>query len=244
MNPQTFRWNLHYLSEYSSSHSWIKERLQKTNEPGLVVQVHKQTQGRGRLDRRWESPKGNLALSVTVPIPEKPETTYQLNIITGWTVVEVLKNYQLPKVQFKWPNDVLVDGKKICGILSEALLENKLALIGIGLNLNSSPSDFSSHLKLTTVLEHHKNEIPIPSFIDSFLSHFKINLDLFYKEGLAPFLNHLSQSLAWKNSMLQITEAENTPYKAKLLGLDQDGFLKIEVDSQTKKLMAGDICPL
>ena len=118
----------------------IKEfnSLESTNttarsyEPGVVIMAEEQTAGRGRYGRVWQSPKGNLYASFV--FPKNKEYDKYLSFLTGLALAESLPEFN---VRLKWPNDVLLDGKKVAGILLESG-DDKI-IVGIGVNLISNP---------------------------------------------------------------------------------------------------------
>lgn len=100
---------------------------------GTVIMAETQTGGRGRYGRVWQSPKGNLYVSFVFPADKKTER--YLSFLTGLALAESLPEFS---VRLKWPNDVLLDGKKVAGILLESM-EDKI-IVGIGVNLISHPT--------------------------------------------------------------------------------------------------------
>lgn len=100
-----------------------------------------QTDGHGRLGRTWHSnPKENLLFSLLIKDEKLIKNFSSLSICSAVSILKVLKNYNIDNLSFKWPNDVYVDGKKVCGILLESVSDNgKLSnlIIGIGINVNS-----------------------------------------------------------------------------------------------------------
>jgi len=131
-------------------------------EDGHVVYADYQTKGRGRLSRVWESESSrNIALSILVKPDVQIHQIPKLTQVAAATIFTVLKELGID-AKIKWPNDILVDGKKICGILVESKLAGdkpKLLVIGIGLNVNISNfsdeiKDKATSMKLITNLEY------------------------------------------------------------------------------------------
>ncbi|MCY4190285.1 MAG: biotin--[acetyl-CoA-carboxylase] ligase, partial [Rhodospirillaceae bacterium] len=114
---------------------------------GTIVRSDSQTAGRGRHGRRWESSVGNLYLSYIFRPETRVRTAAQIGYIAAVSVAEIIEELAVDVVQVtcKWPNDVLVDGKKVCGILAESSVSPGGTLdwivIGIGINLTSHPHD-------------------------------------------------------------------------------------------------------
>jgi BirA family biotin operon repressor/biotin-[acetyl-CoA-carboxylase] ligase len=110
---------------------------------GTVIIAGEQTGGRGRLKRQWLSPKGNIALSIIL-YPDIASLPY-LIMITSLAVVKSIESVTGVKGQIKWPNDVLIDGKKVCGILIENQVRgNKVtySIVGIGINVALKVNDY------------------------------------------------------------------------------------------------------
>ena len=122
---------------------------------GTVVIADSQTKGRGRLQRSWHSPvSSNIYTSVILRPQIDPVRAPQISILAGIVVAEVLARYCPDKIKLKWPNDVLLDGKKVCGILSQAktaVNEVDFIVLGIGINVNINYNQFPKEIqKLAT----------------------------------------------------------------------------------------------
>jgi BirA family biotin operon repressor/biotin-[acetyl-CoA-carboxylase] ligase len=137
----------------------IARKLAQEGDPGPVaVMALRQTSGRGRSGRSWISPPGkNLALSVLLKPKLAPQEAPLMGLLASLAVAAALDAKGVPSVALKWPNDVLVEGRKIAGILPEASVKGntlEFVIIGIGLNVNSRFSDFpiELHDSVTSVL--------------------------------------------------------------------------------------------
>jgi BirA family biotin operon repressor/biotin-[acetyl-CoA-carboxylase] ligase len=109
-------------------------------EDGTVVRAEAQTKGRGQHGRRWHSPKGSgLYFSVILRPPIIPEQTHRITIITAVAVAKAIVRYTELPARIKWPNDISIDNRKVCGILTESESGRyyiKHAVVGIGVNVN------------------------------------------------------------------------------------------------------------
>jgi BirA family biotin operon repressor/biotin-[acetyl-CoA-carboxylase] ligase len=126
---------LYYHNIPSTMEIARKEALNKCHE-GTAVFAELQTAGRGRLKRQWLTPEGNIAVSIIIYPP--PELFSSLIMLASVAVVNSIKNTTGIDCTIKWPNDVLIDGKKVCGILIETCRDNKgvcYAILGIGINV-------------------------------------------------------------------------------------------------------------
>jgi len=119
-----------------STNDFVKRRYKGLPHCAVVV-ADSQTRGRGRFDRKWHSGKGGLWFSVLFRHKDASRS-FLLNFAAAASVASVLRSIGIPAV-VKWPNDVLVGGRKICGILSENIIQGKSvwSVVGIGLNVNN-----------------------------------------------------------------------------------------------------------
>ena len=129
--------NYHYLhfDVIDSTNAYLKNSYQLLDN-FTFVSADYQSKGKGRNDRVWESVKGlNLMFSVLIKDPKLINESNALSLMTAVEISKLLKSYGINNISIKWPNDVLVNDKKICGILLEGQLPNYL-VIGVGLNVN------------------------------------------------------------------------------------------------------------
>lgn len=140
------KYNLLAFEEIDSTNNEAKRLMQSGAFDRLVIWSKSQNQGKGRSGRVWESPEGNLYLSVLLPINCSLEQSAQLSFVMSLAIHDVItslaiKNNLKLDIKLKWPNDVLVNGKKICGILMESLSEEvkDWVTIGMGLNVEKTP---------------------------------------------------------------------------------------------------------
>jgi BirA family biotin operon repressor/biotin-[acetyl-CoA-carboxylase] ligase len=148
--PSTIGLPYLYFAAMDSTNASLKEIAQHDAPTGALIVTDDQSGGRGRLGRRWISQPGkDLTFSVLLRPRVLPAEASRLVLATGLAISEVVEELLGPShtVGIKWPNDVLVDGKKVCGILSEASMDmDRLhwVVIGTGLNVNSRPVEAAS----------------------------------------------------------------------------------------------------
>ena len=147
-----------HFNEIDSTNSYLKSNQELLRHHGLVVRTDMQTSGRGRASRKFVSlPGKNLTFSVVLH-PQKPASEIQIySLLASVVVARVLENY-VNSIRLKWPNDVIVRGKKICGILLETITIPKqnfpILIMGIGLNTKGTYKDYPDDLKkIVTTLE-------------------------------------------------------------------------------------------
>ena len=145
-------WRIEVVPAVGSTNEVVAERARAGEPAGLVVVAEEQTAGRGRLDRTWVSPpRAGLTLSALVR-PDLPPVRWPwLPLLTGLAVASAVREQADLEAVLKWPNDVLVGGRKVCGVLAE-VAEPGAAVLGIGLNVTTRaaelPHDGATSLEL------------------------------------------------------------------------------------------------
>jgi BirA family transcriptional regulator, biotin operon repressor / biotin---[acetyl-CoA-carboxylase] ligase len=209
---------------------------------GTVVVAARQTKGRGRLDRSWESPAGGLYFSLLFRPPASSVLSL-LPLVTGLAVTEALEDYRVPAVM-KWPNDVRVEGKKVAGILLE--LEQAegsvVVVIGVGVNLNVDLSGLSNEvrmqaLSLSAYCGHGFDAFEV---LGVFVQHF----NRLYARFMAGDLESLREAWRQKSDTLGKRVRVQTPrglIEGTAVDIDDQGFLQVrKVDGSLVTVSAGD----
>jgi len=181
--------NIIHFDDIDSTNIKAKELAQKNIEDGSIIIAEKQTLGNGRFNRKWVSPNGGLwftlILRPTIPPTEAPKITQ----IAAASIYKALSDMNID-VTIKWPNDILLNNKKLCGILAEMKCDMDSVhylVLGIGMNININKSDFDEIIQPTATslkIEYNK-EFKRSEILVGFLNHFEIlynkfinNLDL------------------------------------------------------------------
>jgi BirA family biotin operon repressor/biotin-[acetyl-CoA-carboxylase] ligase len=146
-------WRVEVLSTATSTNALVADRARSGEPAGLVVVAEQQTRGRGRLDRSWVSPpRAGLTFSVLLR-PEMPPSGWGwLPLLTGVAVARALRTQAGVDAVLKWPNDVLVGGRKVCGVLAEAVGPGAV-VVGIGLNVTTRREELPTELATSLQLE-------------------------------------------------------------------------------------------
>ena len=144
---------LHFFPALDSTNTTAHELALNGAPEGDVVIADAQFKGRGRLERTWQSPAGqNLYVSLILRPPISPASAPQITLMAGVAVAEMLAPYCPERVALKWPNDILIGGKKICGILTEMKSSGgavDFVILGIGINVNMTRDSFEEALRDT-----------------------------------------------------------------------------------------------
>lgn len=139
------RWGpIDWVAGTGSTNADVAEAARAGAEPGRVLVAEYQSIGRGRLGRQWVSPAGACLAMSALTRPSVPTAAWTwLPLLTGLAVADALRSVGCRDVTVKWPNDVLVSGRKICGILADLVAgpEGPLAVIGMGINVSLSEGE-------------------------------------------------------------------------------------------------------
>ena len=165
---------LYYFKKLPSTNLFARELIDQKVSNGSVVVADVQTHGRGRKDRTWFSPTGGLWFSVIIYPDIPPRKSMMLTMAASLGVVDGIKTIASIVPRIKWPNDVLIKGKKVCGILTEIDAEIdriNFAIVGIGLNVNNTlPTDFSKYA--TTLRQECGSKVSRVQLLRSILKSF------------------------------------------------------------------------
>ncbi len=193
---------------------------------GTLVYAITQSQGRGRLGRVWESPKGGAYFSVILK-PKRPAADIpQLSLVAGLAAAEGIRQLCRLYPNVRWPNDILVNDKKVAGILVEN--KSSIVVVGIGVNVKTKSSDLPD---TATDLAHHVKNCPHPHQVAGALwRRLSKWYDIWSKEGFGPVREALRPWMSHFGQPVHIT-AGNTRFEATATDLDESGRLVVRLDS-------------
>jgi BirA family transcriptional regulator, biotin operon repressor / biotin---[acetyl-CoA-carboxylase] ligase len=238
---------IHY-EEVVDSTQKIAHVLSNEDAPeGTVVVAEQQTAGRGRLNRSWESPKhSGIWMSIILRPKIMPQRAPQLTLLAAVAVVQAIQDLTNVNCEIKWPNDILINGKKLVGILTELQSEPdriKAVIIGIGINANQDESDFPEWIQNTATsiaLESGRkiNRAELMQVI--FKKIEKLYAD-YLKHGFK-VIKLLWESYAISIGQNIVAKTLNGSIKGKALGINEDGVLLVEgSDGKIHKIHSADI---
>lgn len=228
---------INHFEETESTNDLAKNSKNDFNE---VFITEFQTKGRGRLTRSWFSPKGeNLYFSLKLIIQNNNEIYHSL-FISSVAIYEILKNIYKINCEIKWPNDLLIDNKKVCGILSETVFgEKNILIIGIGINCNTI--DFPDEIKNIAVSIANKiGKIDKNKLFVEIIENFEKNYNLYKKEGFNFILSKWIEYSQIVNRHI-ITTVNGIKQAVKVVKVDNDGYIYVDIDNKILKIISGDI---
>ncbi len=210
---------------------------------GSVVWAREQSAGRGRYTRQWHSPPGNLYMSVVLRPHILPSRTAELGFIAALAVAETVQAFlpSGPPALLKWPNDVLVEGAKIAGILLEGQftgMQLAWVIAGIGINVTGAPANPA--YATTSLADCGADDVPARAVLEKLLDRLGAWRGMWHGSGFAPVRK------AWMARAARLGEEITVRIGAEPLagvfrGIDQDGALLLETPQGTRRVTAGEV---
>ena len=235
---------VHFATETDSTNLWIKRLAKEGASEGTLALAEFQSAGRGRLGRSWEVPEGtSVMMSILLRPKFEPQYAPTLTLVMGMAVAKAVKNLGFD-VSIKWPNDVVVSHKKICGILTEmGVRDGKIdyAVIGVGINVNikefpEEMADKATSLYLESGKEFDRSQIPglVMEAFEKYYEKFAATCDL---SGLK---EEYESILANYNQPVRVLAKE--PYEGVARGITDGGELLVEkTDGTIVAVSAGEV---
>ena len=220
--------NLNILNSCSSTNDIAFKAATMGAEEGNSYLAYQQTNGRGRNNNQWTSMKGNLFLSTIIKPKLNKSCWYQLSSIIGFSILDVLYELGINKeiIEFKWPNDVLVDKKKISGVLLES--SHDFIIAGIGLNVLEVPI-LDEKWKTTKLNDYIDKKISLERIGFKILNKIFINYTLWAKHGFDIFYNKINPYIKNINECISFKiSSKSKLINGVFLGLGINGGLKIK----------------
>ncbi len=239
--------DIHRYASTDSTNNRAKELAAQGAAEGVLIIAEEQAHGRGRLDRPWFSPGGeNIYASFILRPSLPPSTASRMVLLTAVAAAEALMEITGLRATIKWPNDILVKGRKIAGILLEMSVEMDAIdymIVGLGINVNSSAERFprDSRKKITSVLMETGKPSSRVHLLVRFLELFEEKYNALGESGFEPIINRW-KTLADIVGKRATISTLNGSYQGVITDMDHDGFLIIRDDQGSEtRLFSGDI---
>jgi len=235
---------IYWFNSIDSTNLKAKELANNGAAHGTIVIADEQTAGRGRMGRSWYSESGkNLTFSIILNPQMNQHYIGALSLYAGLSVTQALQQFLQVSPKCKWPNDILIDNKKICGILSESIFKDKdlkAVIIGIGLNVNQTifPGDLNrtaTSLALASGREFNRFEV-----LAKVLQRLETNYKIIQKGLLENILEKWKRFSPMFEKETLVSQNENN-IRGIAVGLDLDGGLILQTENGKKKIIAGEV---
>jgi len=240
---------VYWYDSVTSTNDVARELAEAGAEEGTTVVAAEQTAGRGRYARRWHSPKGEgLYHSIIMRPPVPPSRAPLLGLVTAVALAETLREEYGVVADIKWPNDVMIGGRKVAGILVELETEDdrvKYVVLGVGVNINQA----SFPEEIADVATSLRRETGMTYDVERFRHRFFVRLQQWYEtwkaEGEAPVLERYEQLSSYVRGQPVSVLCGERRVRGRSCGLAPTGALLVETeDGRQEAILTGEVTKL
>ena len=246
LNTKYIGKKLYVYREVSSTNTLAKFLSMNGAENGSVVISEMQTDARGRSGKAWESPVGGIWLSIILT----PNMDYSklplITLATGVAVAKTLERIGVKEPEIKWPNDIMINGKKVCGILTEAVTkfnEIENVIVGVGIDTNMDVEDFPEELQdgTTTLRQEFGENKNANEIIRVFFEEFEKISNIFVDEKYETILKEWRKRSYTIGKIVEVRKPFNEYYDGYVVGIGKEGALIVEkIDGTLEKVISGE----
>ena len=240
---------IYYFPKLESTNIIAKEKATHKEEgvnEGTIVIAERQSAGKGRLGRKWFSPTGGIWLSIILYPQLSPSYIPRITLMTAVAVVKAIERCAQIKGQIKWPNDILINEKKVCGILTEMSAELDLinwVVVGIGINVDIKKQEFPEDIreKTTSLKEALRKEISRVRLVQIFLKEFERYYELLKKREISLILKEWKSYSHTLGKKIKINIGENI-VTGEAININEEGTLILKKgDGELIEIISGTI---
>ena len=235
-----------YFESIDSTNTKAKELADAGYPSGTLVVADQQVAGRGRRGRNWESPAGTGIFMTLMLKPEiNPNNASMLTLVAALAVARAIRDVSGQKAMIKWPNDIVMNGKKICGILTEMSAQfdyiNHI-VIGIGINVNNEI--FPEEIKLTASsmsLECQGRHFHRAMIIEKTMEYFEHYYEIYLRtEDLAELVKEYNSMLVNMHAVVKVLDPKDS-FEGKAMGITKKGELIVDTWEARKLVSSGEV---
>lgn len=238
---------IYYFDTVSTTNDKAKELARQGDGEGTLIVAEEQTGGKGRLGRKWFAPKyKGIWFSLILCPPVLPPEANQVTMLAAVAVASAIKKETGIEAGIKWPNDLLVGSKKICGILTELSAEMErinYLVAGIGINVNQDETDFPEELResAASLKNEFKRKIDRVRLIQTTLAEFEGWYGTWLEQGFAPVLARWKEMSVSLNCPVRISTPNNS-WDGWAEDIDGDGALLLRLPGgDLKRVISGEV---
>ena len=242
LNTRIIGKKIFHFNTIDSTNIYAKKLAKKGNEEGAIILADIQTSGRGRKNRIWSSSKGGLWFSIVLYPNIPPKKAMLMTMASSIAVFQGIKNITGIEAEIKWPNDLLINGRKICGILTEIDSEKQkinYCIIGIGINVNNT-LEKELQVNATTLKKEHNKEISLYELLRAIIENFDKN----YNKLLSGEYDFIRDSWLEFSKIIgrkiQVID-DKTVTTGKIINVDNNGYIVLNTNFGNIKIISGDI---
>lgn len=233
---------IYQLESISSTNEYAKKLAKNNNPEGTIIIAEKQTKGKGRKQRHWSSPKDGLWFSIILRPKIPPSQAMQVTMCAACALAEAIQKHTHLTPSIKWPNDLLLNNKKVCGILTELAAEIdeiRYIIVGIGLNVNNKLPNQLQKIS-TSLKEETKTNVKITPLLITLLELFEDYYQAIKNENTELIRKTWLKYSSTIGSKVKV-ETEKETITGKAINLGKQGELIIQTNNEEKRIITGDI---
>jgi len=240
---------IYYFEEIDSTQNFAQQIASDKKENGTIIIAEKQTTGRGRLNRKWTSPKGGMWFSLIIHPKFDVSSSTLIPILSAVALSKSIKTVLGIKTEVKWPNDITMNGKKVAGMLVDASFQaNNIdyLILGIGINFDIDAEKLEKRLSKTpnfygvNSLRKKDDKTPPKVLLKEFLLQFEKNLSQLDNGEKSKIVKEWTRRAIGIGKKMTINTS-NGKISGISQGIDNDGALKIKTKRETKRIFVGDV---
>ena len=240
---------IYYFEEIDSTQNFAQQIASDKKENGTIIIAEKQTTGRGRLNRKWTSPKGGMWFSLIIHPKFDVSSSTLVPILSAVALSKSIKTVLGIKTEVKWPNDITMNGKKVAGMLVDASFQaNNIdyLILGIGINFDIDAEKLEKRLSKTpnfygvNSLRKKDDKTPPKVLLKEFLLQFEKNLSQLDNGEKSKIVKEWTRRAIGIGKKMTINTS-NGKISGISQGIDNDGALKIKTKRETKRIFVGDV---
>ncbi len=249
LKTKTVGKRVYYFEEIDSTQNFAEQIALDEKENGTIVIAEKQTAGKGRLDRKWTSPKGGIWFSLIIHPKFDVSTSTLVPIAGAVALAKAIKNTLNIDVSVKWPNDITLNGKKVAGMLVDASFQaNNIdyLILGIGINFDIDAKKIEKKLSKSAnfygvnSLRKKDDSTPPKILLREFLVQFEKILIQLNKGEKAKIVKEWTKKADKIGKKISINTSDGK-ISGVAQGIDNDGALKLKTSKGIKKIFVGDV---
>jgi len=211
---------------------------------GTLIISDEQTAGHGRNNRSWHSPAGDNIYMTLILCPRVPmEAVSMITLVMGMAVASGIEEYTGITAEIKWPNDVLVSGRKVCGILTGMIEKDSSPYVYTGVGINVNGETFPEELadKATSLRRALGRKLEAGGLAESVLAEFERLYDLFEEAGnLRPLAVEYNRRLVNAGKTVRVLDPAGE-YEGQALGIDETGELLVKRNGEVQRVLSGEV---
>ncbi len=247
LHTRSFGRQVYHLRSAGSTNQVAQDLARQGCPEGTLVVAEEQTAGRGRWQRPWHSPpEAGIWMSLVLRPQLAPYRVPQVTLVAGASCARTINEQLGLRTGIKWPNDIVYDGRKLCGILVEmeaAPEQVHFLVVGIGINVNQQPDDFPPELadRATSLSMIAGRPVPRVPLARRLLELFEEDYDRFCRSGFTAVREQWLACQATIGSAVQV-QAGREEFSGVACGLDEDGSLLVRLhDGQIRRCIVGEV---